>query len=144
MTPDTTPRWVYRTRTLARAHERLAQASALAAQRALSDLEAEGLVQRFEYTLELAWKAMKDYLQAQGTELDEITPRRVVRAATAAGLVADGQVWIDAIVARNELSHTYDEARFRDALAEIRTRYLPAMGALLAWLQARADEAARG
>src|ERR1051325_9170025 len=76
----------------------------------LSDLEKEGAIQRFEYTVELAWKALKDYLEASGVALDQKTPKHVIKQAFAANLIQDGQTWIDMLETRNRLSHTYDES----------------------------------
>ena len=59
---------------------------------ALNDLEKEGTVQRFEYTVELAWTSLKDYLEFSGVELVSITPKSVVKAAFAARAIADGQL----------------------------------------------------
>lgn len=94
---------------------------------ALNQLEKEGVVQRFEYTLELAWKTLKDYLEASGIVLNAVTPRQVVKDAFAAKIVLDGQAWIDMIDHRNLLSHTYDPVNFEDAVAAIDDRYLTAL-----------------
>jgi nucleotidyltransferase substrate binding protein (TIGR01987 family) len=79
----------------------------------LNQLEKEGVVQRFEYTLELAWKTIKDYLEASGVVLSAVTPRQVVKDACAARIIDDGQAWIDMLDHRNLLSHTYDPTNFR-------------------------------
>jgi nucleotidyltransferase substrate binding protein (TIGR01987 family) len=97
---------------------------------ALNQLEKEGVVQRFEYTLELAWKTLKDYLEAGGVVLTALTPRQVVKDAFAARILADGQTWIDMIDHRNLLSHTYDPASFEEAVEAIHARYLDAFGQL--------------
>lgn len=94
---------------------------------ALNQLEKEGVVQRFEYTLELAWKTLKDYLEASGIVLNAVTPRQVVKDAFVAKIVLDGQAWIDMIDHRNLLSHTYDPVNFEDAVAAIDDRYLTAL-----------------
>ncbi len=140
MNRDPIPRWVYRLRSLQRAHDRLAEADRLADERPLSDLEREGFVQRFEFTIELAWKTCYDYLRDRGTTFDEVTPRRVIRTAVGAGLLEDGQTWIDAIVARNRVSHIYDEANFMRTVEAIRARYLPAITRLLTRLSRQARE----
>ena len=101
-----------------------------------NDLEREGLVQRFEYTFELAWKVLKDYLEHSGIILEQITPRAVIRASFAAKIVPDGQVWIDMLLRRNEMSHTYDAAKFERAVIEISTSYLPALQRLHTTLSA--------
>ncbi len=61
------------------------------------------MTQRFEYSIELAWKTLKDYLEHQRVVLPQVTPRTVIREAFAARIIDDGQVWMDA---RNRMSHT--------------------------------------
>jgi nucleotidyltransferase substrate binding protein (TIGR01987 family) len=103
----------------------------------LSNLEKEGTVQRFEFTVELAWKTLKDYLEFEGQVLDPVTPRNVIKEAFTAGILNDGQVWIDMLNHRNLLSHTYDEATFGTAVLAIRDRYLAAIEELHLWLLER-------
>jgi nucleotidyltransferase substrate binding protein (TIGR01987 family) len=107
---------------------------------AFSDLEREGLIQRFEYTYELAWKTVKDYLEENGVTLSPVTARTVIKEAFAARVIPDGQVWIDMMLDRNRLSHTYDFQTFTTILATVATRYLPALDALHEWLVARSLE----
>ena len=96
----------------------------------LNKLEQEGVIQRFEYTFELAWKSMKDYLEENGVLIAPVTPRQVVKDAFAAKLIEDGQIWIDMLNHRNLLSHTYDFSVFEKAVEDIAARYLPAMASL--------------
>ena len=96
----------------------------------MSDLEREGLVQRFHYTFELAWQVLADRLEREGVALDVATPRRAVREAFAAGLLDDGQLWFDMIADRNRTVHTYDETRLEAVVANVRARYLAAFEAL--------------
>lgn len=79
---------------------------AIEAEKELTQLEKEGCVQRFEYAFELGWKTMKDYLAGEGVSLPTITPATVIRAAFEAKLVKDGQVWMEALDARDKMSHT--------------------------------------
>jgi nucleotidyltransferase substrate binding protein (TIGR01987 family) len=60
----------------------------------LSDLEKEGIVQRFEITFELGWKTLKDYLLFNGIAFEQITPRSVIKQEFAARVLANGQIWI--------------------------------------------------
>ena len=99
-----------------------------------SALEQEGIIHRFEYAYELAWKTMKDYLEVNGVVMSPVTAREVIKQAFAAKLVPDGQVWIDMMLHRNQLSHTYDFSKFRQVLEAAHTRYLPAMEILHEWL----------
>ena len=101
---------------------------------ALSALEKEGVIQRFEYTFELSWKTIKDFLEAGGLVINPVTPRQVIKDAFAAKVIGDGQTWIDMLDHRNLLSHTYDFSVFEKAVDAIHARYLPAMESLHEYL----------
>jgi nucleotidyltransferase substrate binding protein (TIGR01987 family) len=107
---------------------------------ALSALEKEGTVQRFEYCFELAWKTLKDYLMESGVAISPVTPRQVIKDAFAAKLLDDGQLWMDMLVERNLLAHTYDKAVFDKAVEAIHARYLPALAAVHDWFIGRMTE----
>ena len=94
---------------------------------ALSPLEKEGVIQRFEYTFELAWKTLKDYLEEGGLVIAPVTPRQVIKEAYAAKVIPQGAVWIAMLDHRNLLSHTYDFAVFDEAVTQIATAYLPVL-----------------
>ncbi len=94
---------------------------------ALSMLEKEGVIRRFEYTFELAWKTLEDYLEEGGLVISPVTPRQVIKDAFAAKVISDGQVWIDMLDNRNLLSHNYDLSVFERAVNAIAKHYLPAM-----------------
>lgn len=99
-------------------------------QEKLSPLEQEGAAQRLEYTLELAWKCMKDYLEDSGVTISPATPRQVIKEAFVAKIITDGQTWIDMLNHRNLLSHTYDFAVFEEAIRATEDRYLPTLQSL--------------
>lgn len=126
MTQDV--RWKQRLESFQRAFTLLRTALEGRALESFTDLEREGLVQRFEYTFELAWKTLKDYLEYSGLVLDQVTPRSVIKAAFAARVIADGDTWIDMLAHRNLMSHTYDEAKFKDAVNAIALRYVGVLG----------------
>ena len=107
---------------------------------ALNQLEQEGAIQRFEYTLELAWKTAKDFLENSGVVIDPVTPREAIKQAFAAKVIADGQVWIDMLNHRNLLSHTYNCAVFGEAVVALANRYLPAMERLHGYFASRQNE----
>ena len=67
----------------------------------MSDLEKEGLIQRFEYSYELAWKTMKDYLEEHGTNINPVTPRNVIKEAFSAKIFTDRQLEVDLQLQRN-------------------------------------------
>lgn len=103
----------------------------------LSDLEKEGAVQRFEYTVELAWKTLKDYLEHGGEVLAQVTPKNVVKRAFSAKIIGDGQVWIDMLDCRNLMSHNYDEAILNQSVVKMSERFLPALNELYDFLKKR-------
>ena len=123
-------RWRQRHENFAKAVVLLDDAVRQRRHRHLSDLEQAGLVQRYEIVWELGWKLLADCLKALGHELDVVAPRPVIRAAFAAGLIANGQAWIDATDTRNMLSHLYDEKKAARAIEAIATQYLAVMQAL--------------
>lgn len=119
-TPDI--RWQQRLDNFLRALKQLQAAVALHAQRPLSDLEQQGMVQAFEFTHELAWNVMKDYFFYQGAS--QITGSRdATRQAFAIGLIADGEAWMEMIQSRNQSSHTYNQATALALVERITQRY---------------------
>jgi len=106
----------------------------------MSDLEKEGVVQRFEYTFELAWKTLKDYLIYSGIVFDQITPRRVIKEAFTAKIIKDGQIWIDMLEQRNLMSHTYDKETFDGVIQNITQRYFAALEQAFTWLKQKTLE----
>lgn len=87
----------------------------------LNKFELKGLIKCFEYTFELAWKTMKDYLEQEG--FDVKNPRSAIQTAFQTELIADGHTWIDALEKRNLMAHTYDEVRAKEAEELIRNKY---------------------
>jgi nucleotidyltransferase substrate binding protein (TIGR01987 family) len=106
----------------------------------LSQLEKEGAVQRFELAFELAWKTLKDYLEESGVVVNPVTPRNVIKEAFAAKLLDDAQVWIDMMLHRNLLSHTYDIKVFEAVLQTVAERYFSAFDRLHEFFLSRTPE----
>lgn len=99
----------------------------------LNKFERQGLIQCFEYTFELAWKTMEDYLENQGFEIK--SPRAAILTAFQTQLVSDGHTWIDALEKRNLLAHTYDDKRADEAEELIRGKYFKIVEELLTRLE---------
>ena len=100
-------RWKQRFDNFCRAYMNLHEAVELSKTRTLSKLEEQGLIQSFEYTHELAWKVLKDYLEEQGFT-DIIGSKNATRIAFKEGLIYQGEVWMAMIEARNQTSHSYN------------------------------------
>lgn len=89
----------------------------------LNKFEVQGLIQCFEYTFELAWKTMKDYLEEEGFEVK--SPRSTIQTAFKVELIIDGHAWIDALEKRNLMAHTYDESVANESEQLIKNSYYP-------------------
>ena len=104
----------------------------------LSDLEKEGFVQRFEYTVELAWKTLKDFLLEGGQDLS--SPKDVIRQAFQNGIIKDGEIWIEALDRRNLTSHTYNSQVLLQTLSFLKVDFYPVLVDLYATLKAKSAE----
>ncbi len=120
-TPDV--RWRQRFQSFRRALAQLLAAARLANERALSELEQQGLIQAFEFTHELAWTTLKDFLESRGaTALYGL--KDATREAFAKGLIANGDEWMAMIQARNRSSHTYNEKTANEIATAVRTSFV--------------------
>jgi nucleotidyltransferase substrate binding protein (TIGR01987 family) len=99
------------------------------------ELQGVGLIRSFEFTFELAWKTLKDYLIQQG--LDVQYPRDVIKESFATALIDDGKKWITMLDKRNELSHTYNQEQAQKAIKVIREEYYPSINQLYNTLKER-------
>lgn len=88
------------------------------------DLRIDGVLQRFEFTFELAWKCMKDYLELEGIVSSIGSPREIIQLAYKHNIIDNGDVWIDMMLSRNSLSHMYDENISRDIYDKIKDEYI--------------------
>ncbi len=122
-------RWLQRFDNFQRALLVLQRGVELAASRELSELEQQGLIQGFEFTHELAWNLLKDYLEHQG--IQNITGcRDATRLGFQNGLISEGDIWMDMIKARNQSSHTYNLEQAKAIADDIIHRFAPAFCAL--------------
>jgi nucleotidyltransferase substrate binding protein (TIGR01987 family) len=85
-------------------------------------LQKEGLIQRFEYTHELAWNVMKDYAEYQGN-FEIKGSRDATREAFRMKLIAQADIWMDMIKSRNDTFHTYNEEMADAIVSKITQEY---------------------
>lgn len=119
-------RWIQRARNYDKAFLRLKEAIEL---EHLNELERNGLIQRFEFTIDLAWKVMKDYLEFKGFDFKP-SPKDTIRLAQQSNFIDYGQELIDGIQIRNELSHDYDGKKFKKLEKDLRFTVYPALNKL--------------
>jgi nucleotidyltransferase substrate binding protein (TIGR01987 family) len=101
-------RWIQRFNNFSKAFAQLQSAIDLYEQRGLSKLEEQGLIQAFEYTHEMAWNTLKDFLEERGVK-NLYGSRDATREAFKTGLIENGEAWMKMIESRNLTSHTYNE-----------------------------------
>lgn len=95
----------------------------------------DAVIQRFEFTYELAWKLIKAYLEYQGIAVVN-SPRSAFKEAFSTGLIFDGDVWIDMISDRNLTAHTYNQERAKEIYARVKEKYLDQFAALVSRMEA--------
>ena len=89
-----------------------------------TDIVIDGVLHRYEFTFELAWKTLKDYLEYLGIPMNTGSPREVIKESFAHNLISDGETWIKMMLARNSLSHLYDEETSRQIYVAIKNEYI--------------------
>lgn len=89
-----------------------------------SRLAIDGILHRFEFTFELAWKTLKDYLEYMGLTEKTGSPREVIQSGFKQGIIEDGETWIKMMLARNSLAHLYDEEESRKVYKDIKEEYI--------------------
>lgn len=115
-------RWIQRFGNFKNALMSFRRAIHLAGERPLNELEQQGLIQSFEYTHELAWKTLKDFLNHKGVQ-DLYGSKDTTRKAFKEGLIKNGTVWMEMIQCRNLTSHTYDQETAEMIIGNIRTTF---------------------
>jgi len=97
---------------LKKALEKLKEALALDK----TDIVRDSIIKRFEFTVELSWKALQRFLSISGIS-EVLTPKNVFREGARLGLVDDPEAWIRFVDARNLSSHTYKESLAEEVYA---------------------------
>ncbi len=132
-------RWKQRFANFQQALQTITEAVELAMLRPLSKLEKQGLIQGFEFTHELAWNVLKDYLEEQGF-VGLVGSKNATRIAFKNELIRDGEAWMDMIRARNLSSHTYNTKTAEEIAEDILSRFYPAFTAMEKTFTALADK----
>lgn len=123
-------RWKQRFQNFDNAFAQLSEAVASVKQ--LSVLEKEGMVQRFEYTFELAWKTLKDFLESKN--VDARYPREVIKKSFEYEIIEDGEIWLEMLEQRNLMAHTYNQEIFIQAVGMISGKYFMAIEQVHAYI----------
>lgn len=116
-------RWEQRFVNFNRAFSKLNEAIDLSDSGSLSELEVEGLIQRFEYTYELAWKTLQDLIKIKGF-IGISGPGAVLNQAFESGLIDNPEGWRRLKKSRELTSHTYDSETAKEIYDDIRSEYI--------------------
>jgi len=116
-------RWKQRFENFTKAYTSLLESDDALKQEPENSFIKDSLIQRYEYTIELAWKTMKDYLEEQGF-IDVSSRKKVVRKAFEEALIQDAPTWIAALNGRNITSHAYDETKANEIVKDISEQYI--------------------
>lgn len=127
MHADLDIRWKQRFQNYQKALQQLRLALALQSPGAL---EKQGTIKCFEYTFELGWKVLQDYLMHVGGQQGLVGPRPVLQKAFERDIIPDGVTWFDMLNSRNLSSHLYDEVEAEVIYQKIAHSYLPPFEAL--------------
>ena len=90
-----------------------------------TDIVRDSLIQRFEFTYELAWKSMFFWMRHQGEQIPEMQ-KPIIQAAFRCELINDPELWEDIKKQRDETSHTYNEPQAVYVAAFVRSKALSA------------------
>ena len=90
----------------------------------VTDVVIDGVLHRFEFTFELSWKTVKDYLEYLGVTEKIGSPREIIQLGFKQGIISDGEAWIQMMLSRNALSHLYDEKTSREIYEKIKMNYI--------------------
>lgn len=121
------------------AYRRLSEGVEIYAQDPSNTIVRDGLIQRFEFTFELAWKTIKAVYEEEGLATTS-SPKPILREAYAEGLIHDEQLWLDMLEDRNAVSHIYKEEIAADVCLDIKERYVGAIQLLIEALQPRINK----
>lgn len=99
------------------------------------DIIVDGIIQRFEFTFEQSWKAMKLYLEDQGVLDEALAPRSTIKTAFKHRVISDGDIWIEMMLDRNRTSHMYDEDAAREIVKRIKETYIKEFSSLKNFLE---------
>jgi nucleotidyltransferase substrate binding protein (TIGR01987 family) len=98
-----------------------------------NDTVRDGMIQRFEFTFELGWKALKEYMLDAGAPSNTMQfPKQVLREAYAAELIDHPEIWLDMLQSRNQTSHIYDDHTAAVIAEKIQKIFLPELQKLAA------------
>lgn len=107
-----------------------------------NDIYRTGIVEQFNRTFELAWKALQEVMRLHGAaEAGTGSPREILQLGYKLGFLEDAAVWLLMLKKRNASVHMYNEDDIDEMILLIRDSFVPAFTALEKTLREKLDEA---
>ena len=95
-----------------------------------NDIYQDALIKRFEFTFELAWKTLREFMLDQGYSLEILSPKGVISFAWREGIISNEELWLDMLCSRNLSAHDYGRELSADIADKISNRYCKELTAL--------------
>lgn len=95
-----------------------------------NDIYQDALIKRFEFTFELAWKTLREFMLDQGYSLEILSPKGVISFAWREGIISNEELWLDMLQSRNMSAHDYGRELSADIADKISNRYCKELTAL--------------
>lgn len=95
-----------------------------------NDIYQDALIKRFEFTFELAWKTLREFMLDQGYSLEILSPKGVISFAWREGIISNEELWLDMLQSRNLSAHDYGRELSADIADKISNRYCKELTAL--------------
>ncbi len=95
-----------------------------------NDIYQDALIKRFEFTFELAWKTLREFMLEQGYTLEILSPKGVISFAWREGIISNEELWLDMLQSRNLSAHDYGRELSADIADKISNRYCKELTAL--------------
>ena len=90
----------------------------------------DSLIKRYEFTFELAWKTLKEFIDYEGYALSIASPKNVIAFAYREGFLDDEKLWLDMLESRNLVTHDYDDELSDRIAQKISDRFCKQLQAL--------------
>jgi nucleotidyltransferase substrate binding protein (TIGR01987 family) len=107
-------------------------------QETYNELEVGGLIQAFEFSFEMGWKTVKDFLNEQGIKAE--FPRDTIKTGYKNKIILDGHLWIKMLNNRNDFSHDYNREFVSNIAEQIRNVYYPAIDQVYQYFKEHINE----
>lgn len=123
-----------------KAVKRLNEANIAYKKNSADDIYQDALIKRFEFTFELAWKTLREFMTEQGYQLEILSPKGVFAFAFQEGILSDETLWLDMLESRNLTTHDYGHELSQMIADKISNRYCKELTLLAKYISAKINQ----